>query len=277
MMIKRVVTTALTIGMLSLVSTAACADQWKQYSEIMDRYYHLDTQAFTRISCKVEAQPISGFVSQLRQQFSKMTDDLRMTDTLDSYTLVFDRTTGLSFNDPTLNIEVLSEKGMADPSRVRLGIQQVIHGFDGQVQGLDNQMKGLFEDYSSPKQTDMTITKITQDRDGAVIEFKKDAATGTDTIRGLAVHSVQSDPSMALTADSTYSKASDGKLILGKFSMQMKQPIQTTTIDEAMTYQTIEGILFPETIDAHAVISGAAGTQTSMVITVKLSGCKIVK
>lgn len=260
-----------------LFPMTAFADSWQQYSDVMSRYYHLDQQAFDQIICGIEAEPLQSALSEMRKQLVGMPDKLRVTDTLDRYQLIFDKHDGLLFVDPSMNIDILSEKDMADPSRVRKSIGEMIHGFDQQVQGGDAQLKGLFEGYQTTKRGDIAIDDIEVTSDGAVVKYKKDGGTVTDTIRGADIHTVQSLPTMSVTVDSSYKPFNGSKLVLDEFDMKMDQPLQPVSIHGSVKYQSISGIVFPEEIDEHGVAGNAQSVQTTFVMTFKFTGCRLSK
>lgn len=257
-----------------LVPTVGLADDWGQYQEIMDRYYHLDKQDFRQITCHVDLDILSDLVARLRQQFANM-PGLKLTDTLDDYTIHYDRDSGPKLNDPTLSITILSEQGMKDPERVKLGISQVENGFTHQVNGTDQQIQGLFSDYRSPDSKDIKIQKIEGRGDDLEIEAQQSGREDTMAIHGAAVHESTVASGISITTDSSYTKINGDKLILDKATMTMKQPVQTTSINYAFTYQTLGSIAFPNTINEHIVASAAPGTQTSIVANVRFTNCQV--
>lgn len=258
-----------------LFPVAAFADGWQQYSNVMSRYYLIDQQSFSQITCDIEAQPLRNSIEQIRQQLSGLTDKVRMTETLDKYQLVFDKKNGLSFKDPAISIDILSEKGMADPAKVKNGIGEIVHGFDQEVQGTDTQLKGLFEDYESTKQGDIAVDGVEVTSDGVVLKYRKDGSTFTDTIRGSATHTVQTLPSGVVTSDSSYKGVTGAKLILDSFDMKMDQPLQTISMHASITYQSLDGIMFPDEITEHGTVDSVQAIQTTFLMTIKLTNCQL--
>lgn len=265
------------VCMALLLPVTAVADGWQQYSGVMSRYYHLDEQAFTDITCKIEVPPMQQALTAVRQQLAGMSDKLKITDTLDSYQLVYSRSTGLRFVDPTMSVAIVSEQGMSDPARVKEGIDQMEQGFKIQVQGVDTQIKGLFEGYESPKKSDITVDRVDVKGDGTVLEYKRQGVQFTDTIHGTDMHTVETIPNGNVTADSSYKTVADNELILDKFDMKMDQPFQSITMQAALTYQSLDGVVFPQEIAEQGMIQNTQNMKTQFTINVKLTGCQLHK
>ena len=258
-----------------LFPAAAFADPWQQYTSVMSRYYYIDQQAFSQITCNIEAQPLRSSAEQIRQQLSGLTDKIRMTETLDSYRLIFDKKDGLSFKDPTVSIDILSEKGMADPAKVKRGVGEIVDGFNREVQGVDTQLKGLFDGYETTKQGDIAVDAVEITSDGAVLKYRKDGGSVTDTIRGAGAHTVQTLPGGSVTVDSSYKSVTGDKLILDGFDMKLDQPLQTISMHGSITYQSLDRVMFPDEITEHGTIENGQAIQTNFLMTIKLMSCQL--
>jgi hypothetical protein len=267
----------LCICMALLLPVTALADAEQQYFDFMSRYYHLDEQAFTDITCTLEVAPMRESLDKIKQQLSGMHDKIKITDTLDKYQLIYAKSTGISFNDPSMSIDILSEQGMSNPDQVRAGINQVEQGFKNQVQGADTQLKGLFEGFESEKKSDITVSKATVTADGGLFEYKKKGVPVTDTITGPSMHTVMTMPSGDVIADSSYKTVVGDKLILDKFDMKMDQPLQTVNMHGTITYQSLGGIEFPEEIDEQGVIESTQSLKMQFIMSIKLVGCQLSK
>lgn len=265
------------VCMALLLPVTAFADAEQQYFNFMSRYYHLDEQVFTDITCNLQVEPMRSVLDKTRQQLAGMSNKLKMTDTLDKYQLIYAKSTGIRFNDPSMSIDILSEQGMSNPDQVRAGISQVEQGFKSQVQGADTQLKGLFEGFESEKKSDITVSKATVTADEELFEYKKQGVPVTDTIHGPNMHTVMTMPAGSVIADSSYKTVADNKLILDKFDMKMDQPLQLVTIHGTITYQSLGGIMFPEEIDEQGVIDSAQSMKTQFTMSMKLTGCQLRK
>lgn len=265
------------IAVILFLPVAAIADDWGKYSQIYARYYALDQQAFAQITCKLDAHPLVDSVSALRQQLASMKDKIRITDTLDNYALTFDRKTGLRFDDPALKVEIISETGMADPARVRDGISKVVEGFNSQVQGLDMQLKGLFEGYQTAKKEEVSIIKVESSPAADILEYKKDGATIRDEIRGGNMHSVSKSSGTQTIVDSSYKTLQGGKLVLDKDNLQMTMPAQSVSMNSVVSYQSLDGITFPEDIEEHGVVSQGPAVQIKFDENIRLVRCELHK
>jgi hypothetical protein len=260
--------------LLQLVSMRVFADNWSRYQQIMSRYYTFDDQQFSKITCLLQVQPLTEIAEKMRQLSSLKPGDLQVSDTLDNYTMTLDKTNGISFNNPTLRIELLSEKGMADPALVKHGIQQTIDGFNTQVSGVDQQLKGLFEVYRKDKPGEITIYKITKTNQGYVIASKQNNMTTVSTIQGVHIHTVSGSSAMSITADSYFKITPiDNKQLLHRFVLIVKQPTGSINNNSTLTYQKLGAILFPDTIQEQESIESMGGHAT-MPINIHFASCK---
>ena len=260
--------------LLQLISLAAFADNWVQYQDIMSRYYTFYDQKFSQITCLLEVQPLTGITEKVRQLATLKPDNLRISDTLSNYTMTLDKVNGLTFNNPTLSIDILSEQGMADPARVKLGIREMTDGFNRQVEGVDQQLKGIFGVYQKDKPENIKITKITETAQGDVIEYKQNNMTTTSTIHGDNIHTSSFNTHMSITADSYYQKTIGHKQLLNRLMLETKGPTGTTNVNSTVTYQKLGAIIFPKTMEEHATIN-SQGVQITLPITVNFANCKV--
>jgi hypothetical protein len=266
--------TAPTIASTTQKHTAS-ADNWQQYQNIMSRYYMYDDQKFSQITCVLEVQPLTGFVEKIKQTFASVPDKLRISDTLNSYTMTLDKKKGLTFHDPTLSIDILSEKSMTNPDLAKRGIHNMIDGFNTQVDGVNKQLKGIFEIYRKDKPGEITITKIEATTDGYFIESKQDKSNVSMTIHGDHVHSTSVNTYMSATADTDYKKTEGDKQLVDRLMLVVKQPLESINEDSTFTYQKLGTILFPETIQEHVTMTGSRGMQSTFPITIHFANCKV--
>lgn len=271
---KSKVVLILATCLLQLVSMRVFADNWSRYQQIMSRYYTFDDQQFSKITCLLQVQPLTEIAEKMRQLSSLKPGSLQVSDTLDNYTMTLDKTNGVSFSDPILKIELLSEKGMADPALVKHGIQQTIDGFNTQVSGVDQQLKGLFEVYRKDNRGKITIDKITKTNQGYVIASKQNNMATVSTIRGFHIHTVSGSSAMSITADSYFKITPiDNKQLLRRLVLRIKQPAGSINASSTLKYQKLGTVLFPETIQEREDIESLGG-QTTLPITIHFASCK---
>jgi hypothetical protein len=138
----------------------ALADNWQQYEKIMDNYYALDKQDYKRITCMVSAPILDDSVKNIRQELAPFKGDFRIKDTVNQYSMYFDKSTGLHIDDPSFSIDILSEQGMKNPALVKQGISTITDGFNREVAGIDDEIKSIFESYTTSKKREVKIEKI---------------------------------------------------------------------------------------------------------------------
>lgn len=265
------------VCMVLLLPLEAFADAQQQYSDFMSRYYNLDEQAFSDITCKIQVDSLQNTLAQTKQQLARFSGNLKIIDTLDQYQLVYSKSTGLQLDDPSMSIDIVSEKGMSDPARVRKGIGDVEEGFRTQVQGADKEIKGLFEGYGNGKKGDIVVEKVDLTADGATLEYKRQGFQVTDTVHGSEAHTVQATPDGNVVADASYKTVAGDKQILDKFDMKMDQSLQSFSAHSVVIYQLLDGVLFPQELDQQATLQSTQNMKMQITIAIKFTGCQLRK
>jgi hypothetical protein len=259
---------------LVALATPALADPnaTQQYEAMRQAYYQFDTHSLKSFTCHVDVSALDTMVTNLKQVLAAHADSTQIKDDLASYSLTIDAGTGLSINNPTLDITLLNEKGMADPDRVKLGIQQSKQGFDAQVQGADQIISGIFNNYLDVVPD---LESVTHQGDKWIVRYNLGGYETTDTIEGSHKHGESSNGPVSFVADSDYMALSGGKLALQKKVMQGTEGEQSLNTTTSVTYQKLGALYVPASItsDNSLATSGVVETTTSNTIT--FTGCSL--
>lgn len=260
--------------MLATVATPALATDpaaLKQYQVLEQAYYEYDTHAYESFTCHVDASSLDATVANTRQMLASHTDTLQMKDELSSYSVTVAGNV-LSIDNPTLDIQILSDKGMADPAKVRLGIEQMKQGFTTQAQGIDQIISGVFNAYLG---TVPDLTSVTRDGNKWVVKYVEGGVAATDTIDGPKVHEVASANGLSVITDSAFTKLSGDKLGLHASAIQIQQGPQTAVTSMTVSYQKLGPLQVPASIVTKTTVTTPGVGQTTMDNTISFQACTI--
>ena len=163
-----------------LICSTAIAGQWEDYSKFMDRFYFLDKQNFDNVSCRVVLSTLDEMLSNIKIQLKPLEDKIKIIEDISEFKLNFNRTHGLSFNLPSFDARIISEEGIRDRDQVERGIKYMKNGFQMQIDGVTQMIRGLFETYLSPKESDYNIKEVTISGDEAKMVYEKEGNEFTD-------------------------------------------------------------------------------------------------
>lgn len=239
----------LTLPFVFITNSLASADNWEKYTNITDKYYRLDHERFDTVSCQVDVPVISNGLEQLRTQLEQVKNNVVIEESLKNFTISYHKAGGLIVNRPTLNVKVISEEGLKDPGKVKQGIEMINSGFKAQVDGVGEQLQGIFEGFETPKKDKYNISKISENNGVYVINYEKDGSNFVETHREKQIFIEQNSRNGGkLSSIENYNKMHNKKLVFTDGSVSVNQPMLTADMDLAVSYQSLRNFLFPSTI-----------------------------
>jgi hypothetical protein len=230
-----------------LICSAAIAGQWEDYSRFMDRFYFLDKQNFDNVSCRVVLSTLDEMLSNIKTQLKPMEDKIKIIEDISDFKLNFNRTHGLSFNLPSFDARIISEAGIRDRDRVERGIRYMKNGFQMQIDGVTQMIRGLFEAYLSPKESDYNIKEVTISGDEAKMVYEKEGSEVTDIYSKNECNSTVIMPSGKTQSNIKFTIVGD-KLIMHNASIQLSQTSMSTSTNFSINYKEVKSIIFPTKI-----------------------------
>jgi len=232
-----------------IFSTYAKADDWDKYLHLMDRFYSLDNQRFESISCNIEVPLTKNFVKQLHDQFDSRKDKIELKENLSEFSLTYSRGSGLKFKYPLLEAKIISEEGVADPSKLRKGVEMVNAGFKQQIEGTVMQLQGLFQEFETPKKSAFKIIEIKEDEDSYTIVYEKDNYNVAETYsKNQRKTILKSKDGSEMSSLEDYRKIEDGKMLFTSASARFTNSISDAEMDMTVSYEKVKDILFPSRI-----------------------------
>lgn len=226
--------------------TYAKADEWDKYMQSMDRFYNLDKQEFKSISCNIEVPLTKNQVKQLYAQFEPMKDKIEIRENLKDFSLSYSKNSGLSISYPSFDIKIISESGMADPAKVKKGIEMVQAGFKQQIEGTVMQLQGLFEGFETPKKSQYKIKEIKDDKTTYTAKYEKDGSSFTEVYsnkqRTVKQISKNGDE---ISSVENYNNVANNKLLLTDAQAIMNNAMGRIEMNTTISYEKVQDILFP--------------------------------
>jgi hypothetical protein len=230
----------------------ANADDWDKYLNATDRFYNLDKQEFSSISCTIEVPVTKNQVKQLHAQFEPLKDKLEMRESLADFSLKYSKNEGLTIHYPSFDIKIISEEGMADPAKVKKGIETIKAGFKQQIEGAVMQLQGLFEGLETPKKNQYKITEIKDDKAAYTATYEKDNSTFTETYahNQRKVKQVSRNAEEKISSVENYKNIANNKLFLTNAQAVINNTMGTMEISMTISYEKVKDILFPTRLES---------------------------
>jgi hypothetical protein len=229
---------------LSLSTSLSAADNWQEYATFMDRFYYLNKQNFNDISCRIKVSSLNDSLAQVREQLKPLGGKIKIVENISEFSLNFNKDSGLTFNLPSFDVKIVSDKSIKDREKVETGIKYMKQGFQMQIDGVTTTISGLFASYILPKREDFNIKAITVNKDKAKIVYEMGQGKFTDIYKGKTCKQIMQSPSISSQANVTFRDVGE-KLILDMADVTVK--LVDATIDTKMSveYQEVKNIVFP--------------------------------
>lgn len=256
-----------------LICSTAIAGQWEDYSRFMDRFYFLDKQNFDSVSCRVVVPSLDEMLSNIKTQLKPMEDKIKITENISEFKLNFNRTHGLSFNLPSFDARIISEEGIRDRDQAERGIRYMKNGLQMQIDGVTQTIRGLFETYLSPKESDYNIKEVTISGDEAKMVYEKEGSEVTDIYSNSECNSTVIMPSGKTQSNIKFTIVGD-KLIMHNASIQLSQTSMSTSTDISIYYKKVKSIIFPTKITGKSKVVMQNMTQEGQ-LEINLVDCMV--
>jgi hypothetical protein len=265
------------LSSLVIVPLQAHADDWDNYLDIVNSYYTLNQQDFKSISCRIEVPIINNSLRHLRSQLRQLEGKIAITDDLESFNLTYGKQKGLAIHYPSLDVRIISEKGIKDRANVEKGIGMVKAGFNLSVEGVAQQLEGFFEGfgYQVPKKGDYRIREIKNDKGIRTVRYEKEEGNFTEIYSGnqRKVTRIGANGEKSSSVEN-YKKSSDGKLVLTDAHYVADQPQAKMEGDVAISYKRIDNLNFPVHI-ATRIKQSMQTIETEGQVDIYLENCTV--
>jgi hypothetical protein len=240
------------LSFLVVAPLQANTDAWNDYLHVLNNFYTLDQQNFSSISCKIEVPIINNNLSQIHSQFSQFRDKIVIKENLATFSLIYRKSGGLTIYYPSLDIRIISEKGIADPAKVRKGIEMVKTGFKQQVEGVGEQLKGIFEGFETPKKNHYKMEEVKNDNSVYTVKYEKDNSHFTEIYSDNQRKVIVVDSNGGkISSIENYEKAPNGKLVPRNAHVTIDQQMAKMEMDLSISYEELKAIYFPTHVASH--------------------------
>ncbi len=229
----------------------ANADNWNEYLKAVDRFYILDNQEFNKISCNIEVPLTKNQIKQLHAQFEPIKDKIQIKENLADFNLTYSKNKGLDIKHPSFDIKILSEEGIADPAKLKKGIEMVKAGFNQQIEGAVMQLQGLFEGFETPKKSQYKIKEIKADKATYTAIYEKDDSNITE----IYSHNQREVRQISKNGDEVssvenYKNITDNKLLLADAQATINNSMGNIDMNMTISYEKLKDVLFPTHIES---------------------------
>ena len=232
------------ILLLSLSTSLSAADNWQKYSTFMDRFYYLNKQNCNDISCRIKVSTLDTSLAQVREQLKSLKGKIKITENISEFSLNFNKDSGLTFNLPSFDVKIVSDKGIKDREQVETGIKYMKQGFQMQIDGATTTIRGLFASYIFPKREDLNIKAITVNKDEAKIIYETGQSKVTEIYEGKTCKQIMQSPSISSQTNLKFRDVGD-KLLVDTADVTLKLVDATIDSKTSVEYQEVKGISFP--------------------------------
>jgi hypothetical protein len=261
MMLKKCLRILFVLSFLGSVPVQAHANDWDTYLEIVNNYYTLNQQDFESVSCHIDVPLINNLLGQMRSQLKQIGANMAITDDLASFSFTYSKQKGLVIHQPSLDVRIISEKGIKDRAKVKKGIDMFKTGFGQTIEGVAQQLEGFFEGfgYEVPRGKDYRIEEIRNDNGIYTVKYEKDHSSFTEIYSGnqRKVTQIGADGAKISSVEN-YDKTADDKLVLTGAHIVMDQPQLKMEADMTVSYQRVKNLTFP----AHIMTRAKQSIQT---------------
>lgn len=271
---KALISALLVLGLLAGSQNSALAGNWDKYLAIYNRFYLLDRQHIISITCSIDAPDLDKWMQLVHSQVAKLAPDHSVLDTLDSYSLKFDKSKGLTINDPTLIITSLSNTDKTGQNAIDQALTRTDKAeFTATVKGIDAVLQGLFTLLQAPKPGNIDIYYISNNKNNYTVSYGMSGAQAVATYGPDSTKIKVTNQYTTRNVYYSYDKTLNGKLVLNGSKVNTNDLFETKDITTEVNYRILSNLEFPAQIIAHAKITGIDTEQTSHIL-ININSCK---
>lgn len=228
------------------------SNEWNIYLNVMDRFYDLNKQEFSNISCTIDVPATNNLVKQLRMQFEPMKDKIEIKENLSDFRLNYSNPNKVNISYPSFDIVIISEEGIADPAKFKKGLEQIKIGIEQQLEGVGMQLTGILEGFDSSQKSKYKIKEIKDDGKSYKAVYEKDGSNFTETYshnqRKVKQISKNGDE---ITSTENYKNIANNKLLLTDAQANIKNSMSNMEMNMKLSYEEIKAVLFPTHINGY--------------------------
>lgn len=227
--------------------TANCSD-WEKFIKAKEDYYYLDKQNFNNISCNIDVPLMNNLMSQIESQAEPIKSNIILKENLRDFEIIFQKNSGLRFVKPIFTFQLIAEKDIADPSKVRKGIKMMEDGFQDQVDGVVMTLTGVFDTYTFPQKEQYNNINVLEENNAITASYSKAGSETVETIFGKTIKGIQKFGESSFTYKADFENIFGNKLLLSNLNGTLIQPIGAVKTAIFIKYGQIDEIIFPTTI-----------------------------
>ena len=261
---------AFAFSVLSLfLAQNAHADEWADFSKFMDNFYLLDKTSLKSVTCGIEVSSVKPML----EQFKSLPKGIAIADHSGDFRMVYTKGAPIKFeNIPTLDMNIVSEEGIANKEQVQSGIKTTKAGYDMVFRGAMSVIQGVFHEYTAPKQEEFGNAHFTQSGKNATLSFEREGAKFEFAYDSDKRRTHSEMKGMSAKSEDTFTKV-DGKSAFTSSNQILNMGTGHHKTKSEVTFQKLKNASFPSTITSE-VESENSGTQMKGKVEIALKDCK---
>jgi len=253
------------------------ADNWNKYLQLANRFYRLDEQNFNSISCKIEVSQIENQIKPAIELVSKSAQGkIEIKENLADFSLTYSKNGGVSIFYPSLDVKIISEEEMADPVKVKKGLEMMKDGFKQEIDGTATTLKELFEEYESPKKSKYKIKEVKEYEKTYMAKYEYENSNYIETCSNNQCKVKQTN-SFGIEGSSVnnYKNIADNKLLLTDAHVTMtSNTMGNMEMNVKVDYEKVKDVVFPTQYEVHVKQSSQASNLEGTVV-IYLKNCTL--
>lgn len=250
------------------------ASAWQSYIDGRADHYFVDQQEFEDIACEVSVSMLNELIEKIDEQISEFGENVAVHTDLSAFEIRYSPKLGVRFTDPKFHIEVKSYEGVEEVQRVRRGLAMIQQGFTFSVNGIKKQLTSIVNVSIKPQEDQYENIEMTEIDGGVQYAYEFSGFGATETRKDNIIQVSQSNEMMSINSKSQYNKYENGQLVLDQTTLEIKQPVGDMSLVANMTYQTVEDIVFLNTMSVEFE-QGMPSARTTGSYLVELKNCKV--
>ena len=245
----------------------------EKYVDFRKKFYLLEEQEFSKISCRLSNKTISMIVDNMKNKFAN-SPDFKVKENYSDIRLTYIKDKGLNFSKGSFDIIVINPEKVLDKKVFEEGMKQVKQGLNQIEDGTKAILGIIFSEF----QIDAKTKKID---DFKKVDNKyeiKMTVQKTPMLLSLNGQSLTREEfiSSGKTITNSNYEMYENKLLFKDLKMTVNGGLMKTNIDISIEYHQIEGVKFPKKITQNT-IQIMKNSETKNQFVVELNECQLTK
>jgi len=241
----------LNLAFSFFITSPSLADDWNNFNRLMDKYYFLDDQPVTEITCHVSVSSLNN----IRTQLKPIEEKVEVDEDINTFSVTYKKGEGITTSKPHFMVSLKTTEDVANPEQVKRGVETINIGAADQISGVIDVIEGQLDELIRPKKEKISDLKVKASKGTTTVEYTKDKKQFREVYLGDSRKVFIKDPnnSMVIKSSDTFTLIA-GKRALSKSDMKLTLGDMATTMKMAILYKQVGTVSFPSLLDQQAHI-----------------------